>query len=411
MPQNPGASTLPQTNQYASYPSTLKDIGYASYMRITRFTYQEGLAKAGKNQKDALRIAGGNSDIVRLTRAFANTASNFYNGVTTPPPQRPQGNVPTNPFNSWFSPYYNVNPFGGAAGAPLTPTPNTVHPANNANIEKARARKRQTLQEAKGAVKQYVQLAMPNEFQYEYGANWNNTFKLGTLALLADDPGAALGVGIAAGAAGAALAAYLTRAKVGAQSANAAQNAGQAFTGAFGSVLNPFGVNSPINPTNLVGLAGLAPNENAIQFFKNMDFRSFTFNFELAARNADESKIIKDIIKFFKEAMHPRSFQGGVSLGYGGTGGLLGFPDVFVLEPMFNQVDKSNKVKAVDHPMMPKTKLCALTNLKINTTPFNSLVTVFDGNIPMITMSLTFTELTALTSADFEIGYGNEGGF
>ena len=24
---------------------------------------------------------------------------------------------------------------------------------------------------------------MPNEFQYDYGANWNNTFKMGTMAL------------------------------------------------------------------------------------------------------------------------------------------------------------------------------------------------------------------------------------
>ena len=29
---------------------------------------------------------------------------------------------------------------------------------------------------------------MPNEFQFDYSANWNNTFKLGTMALAADDP-------------------------------------------------------------------------------------------------------------------------------------------------------------------------------------------------------------------------------
>ena len=33
---------------------------------------------------------------------------------------------------------------------------------------------------------------MPNEFQYDYGANWNNTFKLGTMALAADDPARAI---------------------------------------------------------------------------------------------------------------------------------------------------------------------------------------------------------------------------
>ena len=30
-------------------------------------------------------------------------------------------------------------------------------------------------------------LPLPNEFQYKYGADWNNEFKLGTLALAADD--------------------------------------------------------------------------------------------------------------------------------------------------------------------------------------------------------------------------------
>jgi len=47
-----------------------------------------------------------------------------------------------------------------------------------------------------------------------------------------------------------------------------------------------------------------------------------------------------------------------------------------------------------------------LTNLKINTTPFNTLTTVFDGTIPLVTMQLTFTELTALTSEDFVSGGG-----
>ena len=32
-------------------------------------------------------------------------------------------------------------------------------------------------------------LPLPNEFQYKYGADWNNEFKLGTLALAADDFG------------------------------------------------------------------------------------------------------------------------------------------------------------------------------------------------------------------------------
>ena len=51
--------------------------------------------------------------------------------------------------------------------------------------------------------------------------------------------------------------------------------------------------------------------------------------------------------------------------------------------------------------MLPKTKLCALTNLRVNTTPMAQVQTVYDGTFPLITVSVRFTELTALTQADF----------
>ena len=52
--------------------------------------------------------------------------------------------------------------------------------------------------------------------------------------------------------------------------------------------------------------------------------------------------------------------------------------------------------------MMPRTKLCALTGMTINTTPFGQLQTVFDGSIPIVTMELQFKETTKLTRVDME---------
>ena len=52
--------------------------------------------------------------------------------------------------------------------------------------------------------------------------------------------------------------------------------------------------------------------------------------------------------------------------------------------------------------MMPRTKLCALTGLTINTTPFGQLQTIFDGSIPIVTMELNFKETTKLTRVDME---------
>ena len=89
----------------------------------------------------------------------------------------------------------------------------------------------------------------------------------------------------------------------------------------------------------------------------------------------------------------------------GGSGVLLGFPDVWTLEPRFvpGNAVKEAYVAGTDkpHPMMPATKLCALTGMRINSSPMGSFTTVFDGTIPLVTITLTFNELTALTRSDF----------
>ena len=50
---------------------------------------------------------------------------------------------------------------------------------------------------------------------------------------------------------------------------------------------------------------------------------------------------------------------------------------------------------------MPQTKLCALTQMNVNTTPMGQFSTVYDGSIPLVTITLKFEELSALTRADF----------
>ncbi len=244
----------------------------------------------------------------------------------------------------------------------------------------------------------YCNLALPNEFQYGYGADWSNTFKLGTLALIAENP--ARGATIAAGAATASTVTNLAGAFA---SGTTGGNLGAAFAAGLKTAIDPFNVGTKITPTNIAGLAGLAPNENAMQFFKKMDFRQFDLNFQLAARNATESNMIEQIIQWFKVAMHPGTLNSS------GSSALLSFPDVFEIIPQFvaakfAPTTSGVQFRPVRHPMMPKTKLCALTNLKVNTTPMAQLTTIFDGSIPLITMTLTFTELTALTKADFGLG-------
>ena len=245
-------------------------------------------------------------------------------------------------------------------------------------------------------------LPLPNEFQYKYGADWNNEFKLGTLALAADEAyrfGAITGGGALLGGGLQFLTDKLT------QGSGAAKIGGvdptkivQGAVGGMKKAADPFKVGSPLNPKNVAGLAGLAPNENSIQFFERMQGRNFSFRFELASRNKQESNRVIEIIEWFKRGMHPGSKNGK------GTAVLLTFPDVFVLTPKFVQCDEDGNALGdpMQHPMMPRTKLCALTGLTINTTPFGQMQTVFDGTIPIVTMELMFKETTKLTRVDME---------
>lgn len=64
--------------------------------------------------------------------------------------------------------------------------------------------------------------------------------------------------------------------------------------------------------------------KNAL-LFKGVNFRTFQFDFQLMARNADESESIRKIIKAFKYAMHP-GYSGG---GSGGDDIMWSYPHFF----------------------------------------------------------------------------------
>ena len=124
-----------------------------------------------------------------------------------------------------------------------------------------------------------------------------------------------------------------------------------------------------------------------------MQNRKFTVSFDFFARSPEEGTNIDEIIYAFKGGMHP-------SASMKGTGGVLGFPDLFVLKPMFVQEDQTK----VRHPMMPKSKMCALQDLQINTTPSNNFVTTKDGKIPLQSVTMMFEEITAMTQSDIKAG-------
>lgn len=390
------------------YPKGINAVPFASCMEITKYSYKEGLARA-KNDSDrndvfsALTRSGiGEAAVNTIRGAGLFLFNDSYdesklNEAVAKATKRTRIQTTRNQNGTPNSDYSNVN-------FPITL-------GNGQVIENA-----DQLKAIKGAGSKYggsqrnsVILPMPNEFQYSYGAAWSNEFKLGTMARILENPAAFAGQALATGTLGLAgnVAGQLlsgldsTFSQALSQGAGVDLSVGDAVGAAGQAAFNPLGVNSELTPTNLLGLGGLAPNENAIMFFSKMEMRTFDLSFELFARNADEARDIDAIVQFMKVGMHPYASPKGV-------GGVLGFPDVFELKPKFvNVTDRVGTQVAAnieDHPQMPRSKTCALTRVTVNTSPSNSFQTTFTGAIPLQTITLSFNEITALTQSDMKSG-------
>ena len=398
------------------YPRGISTVPYASFLKITRYEYQEALEKVAANSNDALGAYARSGVMKNLVNTTTNVASTIYNGASFDSDSSlntMENSINEGKKNSWWD-FADVFSFDGTnkteipGGDKEITLPNgettTWNALKNDKDEVANERR-------KGLAASDLFVALPEEFQYGYKADWGNTFKMGTMALMADNAAKFTALGALGAGAGAGFTAALSNLQDMAGSAgnipgvNADEYAANMAAGAQ-MATNPFGVNDSLNPTNIAGLGGMAPNENAIQMFSRMGFRQFSFSFSFAARNPKESQDIQTIIEWFKRGMHPGSSNGK------GSAVLLTFPDVFVLEPMFMPVDETvdstgqRKLEVaeepIQHPMMPKTKICALTSLNVNTTPMSAINTIFDGSIPLVTVELTFDETTALTRMDME---------
>ena len=391
-----------QQNTVIEYPTGLSSIPYASFLQIEKYAYSEAQKKVAQNQNDAFGSIG-RSKFGDLINGGVNALATVYGSGDT---STEKGKV-----NIYQTKYKVAGTSKRRSGAnnktvDITTADDSTRITVNGQVTtvgELKAKKKAIIdRQSKGLMSKKCMLPLPNEFQYKYGADWNNEFKLGTLALAADEAFRFAAVAGTGGLIGGGLAAATDKLTQGTGVAKVGGvNIDKIVSGAAGGVktaADPFKVGSPLNPKNVAGLAGLAPNENSIQFFERMQGREFSFRFELASRNKQESNRVIEIIEWFKRGMHPGSKNGK------GTAVLLTFPDVFVLTPKFVKCGTNGLPLGdpIQHPMMPRTKLCALTGLTINTTPFGQMQTIFDGTIPIVTMELQFKETTKLTRVDME---------
>ena len=383
------------------YPAQVSKIDYASFLEIERLQYKKGLEKAGGATETLLTsglagVLGGaarefskiyntgaaQTTIQQLEEELAKQQGIFQTSIADQ-----SGGLGTN--DEIAQKYESIDDLTDEQLATITDS--NGQPVTRESLKEIQERAGQR----RNKDGQTINIALPNEMSYGYGASWNNTFKIGTLAM-AFNSAAGLATATAAAGAGAGVGALLEKART-----NATKGDGNFLAAAGGGAakaLNPYGINSNLNPAspeglrNLAGLSGMAPNENAVQFFSNIEFREFTFDFEIFTPGPQFKQIAEKLIKFFKQGMHPSAPAGT---------GVLKFPDVYIIRPKFKPEGKA----PVNHSLLPQSKSCALTNLRVNTTPMNSVQTTYDGTFPLITISVTFKELTALTREDLEKGY------
>jgi hypothetical protein len=386
-------------NTVIEYPTGLSAIPFASFLEIEKFSYESAQKYAAQNFNDALGSLGRSQIANKINAAIDGLATVYGSGDTS----TEKGKIDV-----------NQTLYSSAKKSRQTQKKIDINTADDSvrvklkdgtttTIGQLKQKKKALIdKQDKGLMGTKCMLPLPNEFQYKYGADWNNEFKLGTLALAADEAFRYAGIAGAGGVVGGLIQNQISKltgaTDVSKKQADKSSKLVQSVVGGMKKAADPFKIGSELSPKNVAGLAGLAPNENSIQFFERMQGREFGFRFELASRNKTESNRVIEIIEWFKRGMHPGSKNGK------GSAVLLTFPDVFVLTPKFVQCDEAGNATGdpIQHPMMPRTKLCALTGLTINTTPFGQMQTVFDGTIPIVTMELQFKETTKLTRVDME---------
>jgi hypothetical protein len=140
------------------------------------------------------------------------------------------------------------------------------------------------------------------------------------------------------------------------------------------------------------GTKGLLPrtlggilNPNIELLFEGPQLRTFQFNIVLSSREPNESKNIRNIIRFFKQGMSVKRAQ---------TDLFLKAPHTFEIKYIYGLTQK-------DHPWINRIKECALTGCTVNYTPAGSYATFGDGAMTSYEIGLQFAELEAIYDDDY----------
>jgi len=171
----------------------------------------------------------------------------------------------------------------------------------------------------------------------------------------------------------------------------------------------PGGVGGQVDLNDVLGGSkGIVINPNIELLFGGFGLREFNLNFKMAPRRKEEAEEIKKITQLIRYAMLPKYGKPkDLDLGADATvSDQDNLPDDLPDEITLKKGDKVNdnyisvpylcRVKfmkgGVDHPYLPKYKMCVVNSMDIGYTPDGVFNTYDDGSPVATTMSISFSE-------------------
>jgi hypothetical protein len=133
----------------------------------------------------------------------------------------------------------------------------------------------------------------------------------------------------------------------------------------------------------LARTSGLVINPNLELLFSAPTLRPFNFTFKLASRSETESKIIRSIIRFFKQGMSPIRTPSTL---------FLKAPHTFQIQYLHRNEE---------HKFLNKFKECALQSLNVSYTPEGQYATFLDGAMVSYQITMQFQELEPIFNDDY----------
>ena len=143
------------------------------------------------------------------------------------------------------------------------------------------------------------------------------------------------------------------------------------------------GINKSTNEI-LGRMNGQMLNPNLELIFNGPTLRQFQYSFRLTPRSDLESRMVRSIIRFFKQGMSVKETT---------TNMFLSSPNIF--QPRF--YNKQGK----QHTFINTIKKCACTSFTVNYVPDNTYMTLPNSSMTAYDISMSFTELDPIVDMDY----------